>query len=165
MSNPQIKSFRPTTHPTSHPTAHPTSHPTAAQNEFWQMIGLPPRGNPLFKALNDGLPYEVYNKLADQSGIDKKNIAQAAVIPPATLARRAKTGSFTKDESDRLYRFAQMLKATIDLFEGDVEQAAKWLNQPVRGLGGRVPLSMLRTSAESTAVMDLIGRLEHGIVS
>ena len=113
--------------------------------------------------LHGGFSYEVYNNLAALSGLSKKELAKVAVIAPATLQRRARAGKFNRDESDRLYRFAKILKAATDLFEGDMETARMWLRKPARGLGNRKPVDMLATSAETETVMELIGRLEHGV--
>ncbi|MFT4927146.1 MAG: putative toxin-antitoxin system antitoxin component (TIGR02293 family) [Phenylobacterium sp.] len=140
-------------------------HPqTSKQLNYWQTIGMPSRGARLHEALHNGLPYSVYSKLAEISGLDKKELAKVTVIAPATLQRRAKDGRFNKNESDRLYRFAEVFKAAIDLFEGDTKAATRWLSNPVRGLGDRHPTSMLGTSAETTAVLDIIGRLEFGVL-
>ena len=133
------------------------------RGSFWVAAGMPARASELHRALHKGLPYSVYNKLAALSGLDKKELARVTVIAPATLQRRAKTGKFNRDESDRLYRFAKVLKAATDLFEGDKEAAKIWLSEPVRGLGGRQPVEMLATSAETGFVLELIGRLEHGV--
>ncbi|MCE7510403.1 MULTISPECIES: antitoxin Xre/MbcA/ParS toxin-binding domain-containing protein [Alloalcanivorax] len=131
---------------------------------FWKAVGIPPRGAKLHRILRDGLPYTVYTKLASVAGIEHKELARYVVIPQATLQRRAKSGRFKIDEGDRLYRFAEVLKAATDLFEGDKARARQWLLNPVRGLGGRCPVEMIATSAEAEAVLNLIGRLEHGVV-
>jgi putative toxin-antitoxin system antitoxin component (TIGR02293 family) len=51
-----------------------------------------------------------------------------------------------------------VLKAAVAMFEGDEDAAEKWLKQPLPALDGKSP-------AESSLmdVMDLIGRLEHGV--
>jgi len=136
---------------------------TRVQERFWGRIGLPAPGDELYSALHKGFSFVVYSKLADLSGLDEKELAK--VITPATLRRREKAGKFTLDESDRLYRFAKVLKAATDLYAGDEEAARRWLGEPSRGLGGRKPVDMLTTSAESESVLDLIGRLEHGVVA
>ncbi|GGI75735.1 antitoxin [Shewanella hanedai] len=130
---------------------------------FWQLVGVPARGASLYAALHNGLPFEVYAKLAKISGLEKSELANATVIASATLQRRAKAGRFNKDESDRLYRFAEVYKSALDLFEGNNSDASKWLKNPVRGLGDKRPIEMLSTSAETEAVLNLIGRLEHGV--
>ncbi len=134
-------------------------------NDFWGLVGIPQRGSELHDALQEGLSYKVYSKLAELAGVDKKQLAKIAVIAPATLQRRIKAGHFNQDESDRLYRLAEVLDCATNLFEGDAAAAQLWLNQPVKGLGDRRPLDMLATSAETRAVLDLIGRLEHGVVA
>lgn len=143
-----------------------TYQPTKSkQNDFWHMIDIPNRGEQLYTLLSQGLALSVFNRLAELSYLDKKQLAQALAIAPATLQRRAKLGQFNLDESDKLFRFATVFSAAIDLFEGDMNAAALWLKQPVRGLGEQPPLSMLITSAQTQAVLDLIGRLEHGVHS
>lgn len=66
-------------------------------------------------------------------------------------------------EQKELYRFAEVLKAATDLFEGDKVRARQWLLNPVRGLGRRRPVEMSATSAGAEAVLNLIGRLKHGV--
>lgn len=131
--------------------------------DFWQAVGIPARGAELHEALQGGVDYTVYTQLALIAGLEHQELASFVRIPRATLRRRAKAGRFKIDESDRLYRFAVVLKAATDLFEGDYERARHWLINPVRGLGDRRPVDMIETSAGLNAVLDLIGRLEHGV--
>lgn len=51
-------------------------------------------------------------------------------------------------------------KAAVAMFEGDEEAAEKWLKQPLPALDGKSP-----AVATSSDVIDLIGRLEHGVFS
>ncbi len=137
--------------------------PKASASGFWQQIGLPARGRKLHELLHEGVEYRVYPRLAQVSGIEQKALARYVDIPSATLSRRAKSGRFKMAESDRLYRFAELFKAALDLFEGDAEGARAWLLKPNIGLGGRKPIEMSATSAEYQTVLNLIGRLEHGV--
>ncbi len=137
--------------------------PAARKDCFWRALGLPSRGAKLHEALSAGISYKVYTKLTEASGLESKELARYVVIPPATLKRRADTGYFQPAEGDRLYRFAKVYKSAVDLFEGDKAMAKEWLLSPVRGLGGRRPIEMVATTAGAEAVLDLIGRLEHGV--
>lgn len=132
-------------------------------NNIWQQLGIAERGPKLYQALHNGFAYSVFDSLASLSGLDKKQLATVCQLAPATLARRAKSGKFTQEESDRLYRFTTVLVAACALFDNDIAAANHWLTEPVYGLGDRAPLDMLATSAETQAVLDLIGRLEHGV--
>lgn len=130
---------------------------------LWQQLGIAERGPKLYQALHEGFSYNIFDKLAQISGLDKKQLAQICQLAPATLARRAKLGKFTQDESDRLHRFATVLVAANTLFANDMAAAKRWLTEPVYGLGDKAPLDMLGTTAETQAILDLIGRLEHGV--
>lgn len=44
------------------------------------------------------------------------------------------------------------------------EAAQEWLSTPQWGLGMRVPVDLVGTDAEAE-VWDLLGRIEHGVVS
>lgn len=130
---------------------------------IWERVGIPSRGIALHCAIHDGLNYDVFLKMANLTGIEKKALAKSLSIAPATLHRRAKAGHFTSDESDRLYRFTDVFVAAVDLFEGDQKQAVSWMTSNIKGLGNKRPLDMLSTSAGCDAVADMIGRLEHGV--
>jgi len=52
-------------------------------------------------------------------------------------------------------------RAAIGLFEGDRAAAERWLHQEVMGLGGKRPVDVMR--ADPQQVLDLIGRIEHGV--
>lgn len=129
----------------------------------WQHLGIAERGPKLYQALHNGFSYSIFDKLAAVSELDKKQLASVCQLAPATLARRAKSGNFTQDESDRLYRFTTVLVAANALFNDEITATKRWLTEPVYGLGDKTPLQMLATSAETQAVLDLIGRLEHGV--
>lgn len=59
----------------------------------------------------------------------------------------------------------EVMNEAARLFEGDRKAALLWLNQPAKALGGVTPMSCLDTKAGVDAVRDLIGRLEHGVIS
>lgn len=135
----------------------------ANQSNFWDSVGIPSRGEKLYQAIHDGFSCEVFSKLAAISGMEKNQLAKITTIAPASLSRRYKSGFFTEAESDRLYRYAEVYRAALSLFEGNNQKTHHWLTSPITGLGGKKPIEMLRTSAETRAVLDLIGRIEHGV--
>ena len=137
--------------------------PATRKDDFWRALDLPSRGAKLHETLSAGISYKVYTKLTEASGLESKELARYVGIPLATLKRRADTGYFKPAEGDRLYRFAEIYKSALDLFDNDKAKAKEWLFSPVRGLGGRRPIEMVATSAGAEAVLDLIGRLEHGV--
>lgn len=136
---------------------------TEAHEDFWSDLGIPNDATELHAAIHEGFHYAVYANLAAILGMDRKELAKYAMIPQTTLQRRYKSDRFSADESDRLYRMAEVTKAALDLFEGNAEQARHWLANPALALGGRRPLDMLSTSAEAGSVLTAIGRIEYGV--
>lgn len=70
-----------------------------------------------------------------------------------------------RTEADKLDQFPEVLKAAIDLFNGDEAAVREWLSKPAKALGGQEPLSMLKTHAGTEDVLNLIGRLGHGVIA
>jgi len=52
----------------------------------------------------------------------------------------------------------------MEVFE-DQEFCTKWLNTPNPVLGGVAPLSLLETDEGMEKVLDVLGGIEHGIIS
>ena len=146
-------------------TASKEFRPGASGDLFWQQFGVSGRGPRLIEQLEAGFHYRFFGLLAEVSGLQKKQLAAVLAISPATLARRANAGHFTPAESDRLFRCAEILKANIDLFEGDRNRARQWLINANAGLNGKAPIEMLRSATEASIVEDLIGRMEHGVIA
>lgn len=48
---------------------------------------------------------------------------------------------------------------------GDAAAAADWLNSKNTALGGVTPRSLLNTGGGTQSVLDVLGRIEHGVFS
>lgn len=58
---------------------------------------------------------------------------------------------------------ADVIAATVELFEGDAEAAELWLNKPLRAIGHEKPSDFMDTPEKARTLRNVIGRLEHGI--
>lgn len=58
---------------------------------------------------------------------------------------------------------ATVLDAATALHDGDLRRAIEWLQKPAIGLGGIAPVNHLDTPEHIMQVLDLIGRIEHGV--
>jgi len=112
-----------------------------------------------------GLPYSALLRLQRNTGLSATVLADLAQIPARTLARRKQLGKLDPDESDRLVRVTRVIGRAVELFEGDVRTAREWLSTSHLPLGGRTPLELARTDVGAREVENLVGRLEHGIVT
>lgn len=95
-------------------------------------------------------------------GIGQSELSRALDIPERTLARRKKEGVLSRDESGKLVRLAQVIERAVEVFE-DERAALNWLKSPNPALGGASPLSLLDTELGSAAVVNTLGRIEHGV--
>jgi putative toxin-antitoxin system antitoxin component (TIGR02293 family) len=133
-------------------------------------------GNPLLLGLDPTKPIETHNVIrggftykslsdfAKASQLPLGSVAKLIDLPLSTLDRRKKSNRPLKpDESDRLYRLAQVFEKAVRLFEGNVVAARQWLAAPVRALGQQVPLELVQTAVGAQMVIEVIGRLEHGV--
>ena len=132
---------------------------------FRELLKLPPRGKPLLDAINRGFSVKMLRHIANHLSVDIYQVGAYINIKTATLDRRLRDGILTTSESDRLYRFTEVYDAALDLFEGDKTKAYQWLNSPAIGLGGDLPINLIRTSTGSNDVLSLINRIEHGVLS
>jgi putative toxin-antitoxin system antitoxin component (TIGR02293 family) len=130
----------------------------------WMTLGLPSRGSMLHDLVHEGLPFEYLERIASFLLVPRGVVSKAICVSPTTMARRAKAGQFNAVESDRLVALVAVFEEALSLFENDVAAATEWMSTPVRGLGSKRPLDMMRTRVETEAVIDLIGRLERAVL-
>ncbi|MCL2898987.1 type II RES/Xre toxin-antitoxin system antitoxin [Brenneria tiliae] len=133
---------------------------------LWRYAGLPARGLELTRLLKVGLPVDVLDNIRHWSAMSKADIMRVTGINERNVARRKNAGkNLSPDESERVARFVRVMDAAVRLFDGNKEDAYRWLSLPVKGLGHVAPMSLISTESGALEVLDLIGRLEHGVFS
>lgn len=111
--------------------------------------------------LKSGLPAEGWAALISTLGTNEKELAEAVQIPTTTLARRKKSGRFTVEESERLFRMARLVAQARRVFRSD-EGVARWFNKPNRALGGVSPLEYASTPIGAEEVERVLERILDG---
>ena len=119
----------------------------------------------LLERVREGLSYSAWERFARNTALPKEAILALVQISPRTLSRRKEEGRLHPDESDRLLRATRIFTETLELFEGNAEQARHWLTSSQPALGGTTPIEYATTEIGAREVEALIGRLEHGIPS
>lgn len=109
-----------------------------------------------------GLPVESVLELARALRVTSATFQRCLGLSKQTYARRRVAGRLSAPESDRVVRYADLLRRAVALL-GDEESAALWLSTPASALGGETPLDHATTELGGRNVARLIGRLEHGI--
>lgn len=116
----------------------------------------------LIAALQEGLPATTLDTLVASGALSAREVEEL-IIPRRTLAhRRQKRQRLSAEESDRAARVARAIVLAEDTFQ-NAEKAAHWLRKPNRGLGGQVPLELLRTSQGAALLERALGQIGHGI--
>jgi putative toxin-antitoxin system antitoxin component (TIGR02293 family) len=119
----------------------------------------------LIQRMERGLRFAALERFASTSGIRVSELALVLGIPERTLARRRVSGSLTPEESERLLRISHLFEKAVELFEGDISAAVRWLTTPKKYLENQAPLQYAKTELGAREVENLLGRLEHGVFS
>ena len=123
-----------------------------------------PNATELRDRVRTGLPYQSLESIRERLNLSLPEAAIVLHVPLRTLARRRHGRKLDADESDRLYRLARIAGQAVAVL-GTEEKAATWLRRANRALNGEVPLGLLDTDLGARQIEDILGRIEHGVVS
>ena len=113
------------------------------------------------QAIHQGLPKTAFEQLKAITGISGDLLASVVGIPARTLARRE---IFKPEETGAILRLAAAFQKTLEVFE-DLDEARVWFSNGKRALGGASPLEFCDTEPGAAEVVNLLGRIEHGVFS
>ncbi|WAF79161.1 antitoxin Xre/MbcA/ParS toxin-binding domain-containing protein [Aeromonas dhakensis] len=92
-------------------------------------------------------------------------VCQLVGIRPNSLAHKLRSAThLSLEQGARVYWVVQVLNAVISLFDGEVDKALIWMEQPARGLRGEKPVDLLTTTMGAEAVIILVNQIQHGVV-
>jgi putative toxin-antitoxin system antitoxin component (TIGR02293 family) len=117
----------------------------------------------LVRQIRAGFAFSRLERFQKATSLSWEKVARLVAIPQRTLTRRQAEGRLAPDESDRVLRASRVFDLAVDLFEGDLAGARRWLQTPQPGLGGEIPLEFASTEVGAREVENLISRLEHGV--
>ncbi|EOG6100837.1 TPA: DUF2384 domain-containing protein [Pseudomonas aeruginosa] len=141
------------------------SEPAIASGDYWEQLGIPRHEADLIAEVRAGFAFITLERLAAISGFSESDLAEMVGLSRYALGQGRRRGRWSVQQSDRLLRVVRVLAAASELFGGDQVAAKRWLTLSQLGLGGERPIAMLATEIEANAVLHLIGRIEHGVVS
>ena len=118
---------------------------------------------PTLAEIRAGLPANFLDRLKDALDVTEAQLVSVVGIPRQTLVRRRLRGVLRREEGDRAATVARVFNAALAYFDGDRAHAVDWLKHPNPALDGETPLQRADTATGAEDVIDLIGRLEHGI--
>ena len=111
-----------------------------------------------------GVAPGIIHRLAELMSTDLGLICRLAGISRSTVARKLRIGAtLSISQGARVYGVVQALDAALSLNKNDTAKALSWLNRPAWGLGGVAPATLLNTPMGVQAVVNLVGRIQHGV--
>jgi putative toxin-antitoxin system antitoxin component (TIGR02293 family) len=135
---------------------------TLSHDHMEELIGVNPVSDfHLSEIVENGLPTERLALLREH-GLTFTEVSEI-VISPRTLKHRKSRGERLSDEeTDRLVRVARIVALANSVF-GNPGKALKWLRTESDRMGGRRPLSMLRTDAGGRMVESRLWQIDEGM--
>lgn len=116
----------------------------------------------LARAVREGFPVEVVDNMRASGRLTVGELHRV-IAPARTLAHRRKQGRLNQEQSERALRVAEVLARAEEIFGR--EKAHTWLRRPTVALEGETPLSLLDTQPGAEAVLNLLGRIDHGLAA
>jgi putative toxin-antitoxin system antitoxin component (TIGR02293 family) len=132
-----------------------------AQIGDWLGLESPTTEADILRIVEGRLAPSVIKRLS-ALGLERSEI-DALVIASRTLQhRRSRREKLTVEESDRVLRVIRVLSLTESIY-GSRDRALAWLRKPTARLGGRAPLSLLKTDTGSRIVEELLIQIDDGM--
>jgi putative toxin-antitoxin system antitoxin component (TIGR02293 family) len=119
----------------------------------------------LVAKVEDGIPVLDIVAFGREVGFTTEELAKLIQVPSRTYARRVAGKSRLKiDEGERAVRIMRLYDRARKVF-GTNDRTRRWLNRPLRILGGRTPIDYARTEPGAREVEAVLGRFEQGVFS
>ena len=127
-----------------------------------ELIGETPASDfDLAQIVEQGLPTGRLSLLRDH-GLTFTEVSEIVVSPRTLKHRKARGERLSDEETDRMVRVARMIALANSVF-GSPRKALKWLRTESDRMGGRRPLSMLRTDAGGRLVEGRLWQIDEGM--
>jgi putative toxin-antitoxin system antitoxin component (TIGR02293 family) len=136
----------------------------ATANLLLESLGIPRDPLGAHQWIVAGVSPDILYRLAELMKTDVGTVCQWAGISRSTLARKLRIEApLSISQGARVYGVVQALYAALSLNKNDTAKALSWLNRSAWGLGGVAPAKLLATPMGAQAVVDLVGRIQHGV--
>lgn len=114
--------------------------------------------------VESGISKQSLESFKSMAGLDYDQLAQLLSVARATLINKKSPDKFNTDLSDKIMSLADIYSYGFEVFE-DKDHFRKWIQTPIRALGGKSPFDVLHTSFGREEVRNIIGRIEYGVYS
>lgn len=113
--------------------------------------------------IEDTSPLSV-QEAATSYGMTKDHMAAMLGVSEKTYYNMMQKPLLDKERSDRFQFISQILESGEEAF-GAKLNFSKWLKTPQPTLDGYIPIDMMSTITGANRVLQIIGRIKHGITA
>lgn len=114
--------------------------------------------------IRKGLPKKVMDHLLTKMDITEDEMASILHVSKRTLQRRTTQEPLNEEQSERLIELAR-LYSKGEQVTGSLENFKSWMNTSLLALDNKRPKEFLDTSIGIGILLDVLGRIEHGLFS
>ena len=111
--------------------------------------------------VENGMPTESLHVLRAH-GLTFTEVSEIVIAPRTLKHRKSRGENLSDEETDRVIRVGRTLALANDVF-GNHEKALQWLRTPSDQIGGRTPLSLLRTDVGGRVVERRLWQIDEGM--
>jgi putative toxin-antitoxin system antitoxin component (TIGR02293 family) len=118
----------------------------------------------LISLSNHGVSKDALLNLMRYLRFSLNQMADLLPISERTIQRYSGGKHFNRPISEQILQITEVVAKGVKVFE-DKDDFLAWMEQSNVALGGKTPLSLLRSRFGTQMVLDELGRIEHGVVS
>ena len=111
-----------------------------------------------------GITKSSISRIAAYLDLSVEELCRLLHISPRTWQRKASLEVWDGDIAEHSLELAELAAKGIEVL-GSIPALQKWVRSPLKALGQRTPLSIMDYSKGIRMCMDILGRLEHGVIS
>lgn len=121
--------------------------------------------NSCTKQLMEGIQRMVFAQVAKEIAmIPEKELAQISGLSQRTISRMSDDQLLPQQSAEVIISIMRTYQRAVEVFESE-DTAHKWLKTPLNVLGNQTPLQAVSNRFGAELVLDLLGRIEHGVYS
>lgn len=121
--------------------------------------------NTCTRQLLEGIQRAMFAKVAKEIAmIPEKELAQISGLSQRTISRMSDDQLLPPQSAEVIISIMRTYQRAVEVFESE-DTAHKWLKTSLPVLGNQTPLQATSNRFGAELVLDLLGRIEHGVYS
>ncbi len=116
----------------------------------------------LYEISRIGLPKKALLHLVSNLNVSIRSMSQLLNITERTIQRKSDQDLLDVSTTEQILQIAEVFSRGNDVF-GSTDNFQNWMNSENMSIGGRKPIELLPSRYGAQMVLDVIGRIEHGV--